>query len=243
MKRVQLPNIRKLFIPDPGMVICDADLSGADAQVVAWEAEDADLKQAFRAGLRIHDKNARDMFGDEYSSASPQRQEALYKQCKAAVHATNYGASSRTVAISQGWTIARAGAFQAQWFALHPAIRAWHRRIEHDLTTTRRVVNKFGFSHTFFDRPSSVFPEALAYIPQSSVAIVCFKGALAVRAAHPWVQFLIQVHDSLVFQIPASRVGDLNLVLATLHVPIPYDDPLIIPWEIKTSDKSWGEVE
>ncbi len=58
-----LPNIRKLFIPDSGHFIASVDLSGADAQVVAWEAEDEDLKAAFRAGIPIHQKNAEDMFG------------------------------------------------------------------------------------------------------------------------------------------------------------------------------------
>ena len=51
---IRLPNVRKLFITDPGYVMYEADLKGADAQVVAWEAEDDDLKAAFRAGVDIH---------------------------------------------------------------------------------------------------------------------------------------------------------------------------------------------
>ena len=62
---ISLPNIRKFFIPDPGMIIAECDLSGADAQVVAWEAGDEELKTAFRQGLKIHIKNCRDMFPDK----------------------------------------------------------------------------------------------------------------------------------------------------------------------------------
>ena len=50
-QNIILPNIRKFIVPDPGYLIVDADLSGADAQVVAWEADDADLKEAFRDGV------------------------------------------------------------------------------------------------------------------------------------------------------------------------------------------------
>lgn len=247
MERIKLPNIRKLFIPDPGMLICDADLSGADAQVVAWEAEDEDLKAAFRAGLDVHAKNAADLFGSRFTNLEPKSPmwKKLRQQCKHAVHGTNYGGSPRALNQHPGiaWPVAECARFQARWFELHPGIKRWHQRVEGELQTRRSVVNRFGFRHTFFDRPDSVFPEALAYVPQSTVAIVCFKGALAVEAAHPWVEFLIQVHDSLVFQIPLSRRDELPSVLRTLHVPIPYNDPLTISWSIKTSEKSWGDCE
>lgn len=36
--KILLPNIKKLFIPDIGMEMCDADLSGADIQVVASDS-------------------------------------------------------------------------------------------------------------------------------------------------------------------------------------------------------------
>jgi hypothetical protein len=30
---------------------------------------------------------------------------------------------------------------------------------------------------------------------------------------------------------------------AVLAVTIPYDDPLVIPWDLKQSTRSWGEME
>ena len=51
---IRLPNVRRTIIPDPGYTIVDADLAGADAQVVAWEAGDEKLKSAFSAGAAIH---------------------------------------------------------------------------------------------------------------------------------------------------------------------------------------------
>lgn len=237
-----LPNIRRLFIPDPGYVIVDCDLKGADAQVVAWEADDEDLKTAFRAGLNVHHKNGCDMDPNfstlETKSYEYKRQ---YKRLKSGVHGTNYGASSKTIATTLGWTIRYASDFQSKWFNLHPKIKThFHGGVRNSLDRTRAVRNKFGFDITYFDRIDSIFPEALAWIPQSTVALTCFRGALQVRERLPWVQILLQVHDSLVFQVPTVRVRDLLLVREALLNPVPYDDPLVIPWEVSLSPVSWG---
>jgi DNA polymerase I-like protein with 3'-5' exonuclease and polymerase domains len=241
-----LPNIRRLFIPDPGMVICDVDLAGADAQVVAWEAEDEDLKDAFRKGLKVHKKNAADMWGERFTSLDENsaKYKQMYKSIKSGVHGTNYGATARTVAITQGWSEYEAREFQSRWFKLHPGILRWHQRVKNQLAGTRCVVNAYGFKRPYFDRIDSCFTEALAWTPKSTVAITCFKGAINVRKTLPWVQMLLQVHDSCVFQIPEARVRDLPLVRRALLNPVPYpSDPLTIPWGLSLSSKSWGDVK
>ena len=58
-KTADLPNLRRLFVPDPDYIIIDVDLERADAQVVAWEADDEELKQMFREGVDIHEENSR----------------------------------------------------------------------------------------------------------------------------------------------------------------------------------------
>lgn len=239
-----LPNIKRLFIPDPGMILLDCDLAGADAQIVAWEAEDEDLKDAFRRGLKLHKKNAADMWGEAFTSldeTSPQYKRR-YDEIKKSVHATNYLSSARTLAITLGWTIAEAEDFQRRWFTLHPGIKdSFHKGIYDELRRSRSVTNKFGFRIYYFDRIDSVFSEAVAWKPQSTVANTCFKGALQVRAALPWAQFLLQVHDSLVMQIPRKRLPDILMIRDHLLNTIPYDDPLTIQWGLGISDKSWGE--
>lgn len=247
MERIELPNARELFIPDPGHTIVDADLQGADAQVVAWEAGDEDLKAAFRAGLKIHAHNAEAMWGSRYTQAEGTTDSGakgkLYKDIKQGVHLTNYGGAARTLAVVLGWTVKEAEAFQQRWFDIHPGIRAWHRRTERSIAETGTVANRFGFVKTFFDRPDQNFTLALAWVPQSTVAINCFKGILAARRQYPFIKWLIQVHDSAVFSVPYEHEEDLPAILDTMHIPVPYDNPLIIPWDMKKSRKSWGEVE
>lgn len=247
MQEVILPNIRKIFIPDSGYDIYDCDLAGADAQVVAWEAEDDDLKTAFRAGLDVHTKNAIDMWGDSFARLDPKSPERYRrrKACKSAVHGTNYGGAPKAIASHPAinWTVHEADQFQKRWFSLHPAIRRWHIRIQSELDRNKTVRNRFGYRRVFFDRPEDVFPEALAWVPQSTVALVSFYGALQLEATCPWVEMLLQNHDSLVFQVPQRYRGYAGEIKSALSTPIPYDDPLTIPWGMARSALSWGDVE
>jgi len=245
---IELPNIRKFFVPDPGCVIAECDLSGADAQVVAWDAGDEDLKDAFRKGLKLHIKNARDVFPEKTKGLSDEALKAtdrpggIYHDCKRAVHLTDYGGSAKTMALTLGWLIVEAEHFQRQWFGLHPAIKLRMEAIERELAETRTVYNAFGARRVYFDYMEGLLPQALAWIPQSTVAMVCDKGALNVYHNISWIDILLQVHDSIVVQWPLSKDRERKLVRDELRITVPYPDPLIIPWKLSTSRKSWGDT-
>lgn len=243
---IKLPNIRRIFVPDPGHVIIDCDLSGADAQVVAWEAGDEDLKDAFRKGLNVHNKNGEDMWGNAYDPNAKPRKYTMRDEMKRGVHGTNYGVTARNLATTLGWTTAMAESFKRRWLEeLHRPILDWHKRIQFDLSTKRQTSNRFGYRITWLDRPESCFNKALAWGPQSTVGIVCSRAGVRVRRNLPWVEFLLQVHDSLVFQVPFHRVTPSSLaeLRELMRIEVPYPDPLVIPWGLAISEKSWGDVE
>lgn len=237
-KTMTLPNIRKLFIPDPDHYIIDCDLAQADAHVVAWEANDDELKAIFKDPTAdLHDENAKTIFGQVNKDTRP--------KAKAGVHATNYGASAFTLARALGITVKEAEFFQRRWFAAHPGIKEWHRRVENDLLTTRSVRNAFGYWRYYFDRIDAILPQALAWIPQSTVAIVIDKGIVNVdENLGDRVQTLLQVHDSGVFQFRKYLYPNiLPSIRDELLITVPYEDPLVIPIGCSISDKSWGDVE
>lgn len=233
------PNIRMMFIPDQGHIICDVDLDRADAQVVAWEANDNELKEIFRSGLDLHLENARSIFGDPTITENDPRR----KLAKAGVHATNYGASPNTLARALGLTVREAENFQRRWFGAHPAIQQWHRSVENSLVQTRKVRNRFGYERYFFGRVEELLPEALAWVPQSTVANVIDFAMLELEK-RKLATNLMQVHDSAVFQVLASEfLPKLSEIKNAMLVPIPYDDPLTIPIGIKVSHRSWGHCQ
>lgn len=227
------PNVRKWFIPDPGYTMFDADLQQADAQVVAWEADDDELKEIFRdPNTDLHNENAKVIFGKVTPHARV--------LAKAGVHLTNYAGKARTLARTLGITVHLAEAFQRKWFSAHPGIRDWQRRIERQLQTTRTVSNRFGFKIRYFGRVDQLLPEALAWIPQSTVARVINEG-LNNLEEHKDVTTLMQVHDSILGQFKHSFYPQRSEIRDALTILVPYDDPLYIGVDITCSRKSWGD--
>ena len=238
---VRFPNIRKFFIPDPGYLIVDPDLSGADAQVVAWESGEDELKSALRAGIKLHSVVAKELYG---SDGFPH-----YDMCKRRIHATNYGGGVPTLHKTllglygpEHTSEAIEREFQEYWFDKYPGVKHWHERTHTSLDKYHGVQNKFGNRIIYFDRLDSVFNRALAWVPQSTVALVCVRGMLELQDKFPFVELLLQVHDSCPFQIPLKYRDQLRDMQEVLNaVEIPYDDPLRIPWKFKVSSKSWGD--
>ena len=70
------------------------------------------------------------------------------------------------------------------------------------------------------------------------------EGLLGLHKNIPWCTILLQVHDSVVFQLPFHRVSpnSLRLVREHLEVTVPYSDPLTIGWGLKRGDKNWHEL-
>lgn len=236
--RLEMPNIRELFVPDPGYTFFDIDLDRADLQVVIAEAEDAELRQMLREGVDLHVENAKTLFG-KTAISKVEREVA-----KTFTHGTNYGGRPRTMAATCGVTVHQAEHMQSRWFEAHPGIMQWHQRTLDLLMTKRCVMNKFGYRRFYFDRIEALLPEALAWVPQSTVACVINRVWKNIDDLKTEIQILLQVHDSLAGQYPTHLDAVLIPKLhAATHITIPYPDPLTIPVGLKTSTTSWGDCK
>ena len=240
-----LPNLRKLFIPDEGRTMMDFDLPQADARFVAWEADDPLLKEIFADPKRdLHNENAEIIFGKKPKSPD----DIIRYYAKQGVHLTNYGGSAKVLAMTLGITVHEAENFQKRWFGAHPRIAQWHRRILMEISSRRWVENIFGYRRFYFDRIDGILKEALAWIPQSSVAIMTNLAILSITDSEEFrkanVQFLLQVHDSSLFQAPSYLVKWLlPKMLKQMTVTAPYADPLTMTPGVKISELSWGHCK
>ena len=249
-----LPNVRKIFVPDQGFTFFDMDLDRADMQVVVWEADDGELKAALRKGVDMHLLNAISLAGKDAPDldwlveghGEYDRIRSIYKKerqlAKSFIHGTNYGGGARTMAIAAGITVAQAERFQRMYFGKYPGIKDWHTRTLAQLQSHRYVENRFGYRRYYFDRVDGLLPEALAWVPQSTVACYINRVWMNIYKNIPEVWVLMQVHDSLCGQFPTHKKESLmaRMKEEAAKVVIPYPDPLIIPVGIKTSEISWG---
>lgn len=234
---MEKPNVRSMFVPDKDFVLCEVDLKQADAQVVAWEAGDPILMDLFsRDDVDVHIENAKVAFSTDTITKH------MRQTSKSLVHATNYDGQPTGIAKKLGLKKQQVENFQRRWFSVHPWIKQWHEKVRMDLMTTRTTYNVLGFRKIWFDRIDGLLKEALAWIPQSTVALVINTGMQNCRDLRDVVP-LLQVHDSFLFQVKRDRLGStLPLVRSAMRVTLPYDRPLVIPVTLKTSLVSWGEM-
>lgn len=237
--RLQLPDLRELQIPDPGYTLFDADLDSADLRIVVWESGCVKLKKMFAAGLKPYVEVAKIFYNDP----TIDKNHPEYKKFKSLCHGTNYGGSATGLASQLGMPVKEIEKIQKWWFSEFPEVEKWHKRIRLQIETRKYVENVFGYRNVFMGRiTNDTFREAVAWIPQSTVANIIDRALVRIYTYLPQVQLLNQVHDSLVGQYPTCME---NLILPKvkqcLLVTLPYSEPLTIPSGTKTSIKSWGD--
>lgn len=245
-----LPNVRGLFIcdeePEP-MEYFDIDLDSADLRVVTWDSDCAGMKKYFSEGKKPYVEIAKEYFQDP----SIDKSHDAYKAFKVICHGSNYGGGAGEIFLRMpksakvgGLDEAGIERIQKWYFKMFPEIADWQKRIEDQVRRNRFVQNVFGYRIWFFDRmEGTIFKQAIASIPQSTVACLINRGYKAIHDNEPEIQILLQVHDSLAGQYPVRIATEAReKVLAHCSVPLQYPSgSLIIPVGIKTSTKSWGD--
>ena len=233
--------VRELFIPDEGMIFLGADLSQAEARVVAWLAKEERLIQLFESGGDIHRKTAGMIFGKEEAEVSQDERQ----MAKRIVHASNYGMGPRKFAQTAGVREGEARRLQDRYFAAFPKIKVWHLQIQDTLRRTRILRTPMGRIRQFLASwNEELLREAYAYVPQSTVSDILNDGLIQLWRTSQ-AELLLQVHDSVVVQCPEGLEtveGVKGALLGCLTRTILINGrPLTIPVDVKVG-RNWEEV-
>ena len=237
------PVMRSMFIADSGKILVNADLSQAEARIVAYVAEETRLIRVFENGDDIHAFNAAIIFNVHPNEVTPtQRQTA-----KARVHGANYGIGPAKAAKLAGTTEAKAREDLNKYKSSYPNLELWWKTVEAQLRYNRTLKNLFGRKRTFFGHWSDeLLRTAIAYVPQSTVGDLLNYGIIRSYPNLPneW-DMLAQNHDSILIQVP-EETPSMHLHKFFKHY---YEIPLeihnrkfIIPVDIKVG-YSWGEMK
>lgn len=217
-----MPSIRRMFIADDGMKICNIDLEQTESFDVGflhgsllgdWKYLDA----AERGDL--HTQVARmvwptdlpwtgDLKADRKIAERPFYRHFTYRDmAKRGGHLSNYSGTAWTMARSLKIPLKIAEAFQDAYAlgdeAAFPAFPKWWQHVAAELQTNQRLVTPYGRERHFFGRPRDdvTLREAIAFVPQSSTADRMNLGLWRIwKFMGHRVQLLAQVHDSVAFQ-------------------------------------------
>jgi DNA polymerase-1 len=237
---------RVIFIPDrEDMSFIKADLSQAEARIVAYLAQETNQMQIFESGGDIHMFNARIIFGENATKA--QRDIA-----KRGVHATNYG--MRGLKLSEVLSLfgyefspVQCDQFIERYFAACPKIPTWQAETKAFIAKHRLLVNPYGRFRLFFGRlDEEAFRDGFSWVPQSTVPDYLNKHGLI--PLHHWLnehqygRVVLQVHDDFLLCVYDQYVDDVCRKITSLFDAEIPKLGLKIPIEISVG-KNWRDME
>ncbi|MGH9393132.1 MAG: DNA polymerase, partial [Terriglobales bacterium] len=206
--------IRAAFVPDPGQVLLSADYSQIELRLLAHFSQDPLLLEAYRGDGDIHRLTAAEVFGVPPLMITDEHR----RRAKAVNFGIVYGLSAFGLARQLGIPQAEAARFIKRYFERYAGVRAF---IEQTLAAARSA----GLVRTLSGRVRPIpnldarnpalrgFAERTAInTPLQGTAADLIK--LAMIRLHPRLpqlgaRLLLQVHDELVFEVPAAQARAL----------------------------------
>lgn len=232
---------KAMFIPDEGMEFFDLDLDSADLRIVVAESGEMNMMEWLDAGLKPYVEIMKEYYHDQtLTKDHPQ-----YRTFKALVHGTHYLGTSAGLAAQTGLQVSEVERIQQFYFKRFPKIKSYQERFKAQILARKYTTNVFGYKLFVLDRvEKNVYNEAIAWNPQSTIALLINKIYMNIHQNCPDIQILLQVHDSLAGQYPISKREEcLAQLREQSKIILPFPTPITIPIGIKTSTKSYGDCK
>ena len=226
--------IRKMFIPEPGYVLVDADYSQIELRVLAHIAGDLTMQEAFASGMDIHTVTASQVFG-----VAPEDVTALQRRhAKAVNFGIVYGISEFSLAEDIGVSRYEAKDYIDNYLANYRGVRSYMKQVVADAREKGYTETMYGRRRYIPELKSSNFnirqgAERIALntpiqgtaADLIKMAMICVDSALSQK--YPQARLLLQVHDELIGECPeeiADAVAELvsrqMQQVAQLRVPL-----------------------
>ncbi|MDD2925226.1 DNA polymerase I [Rhodoferax sp.] len=226
--------VREAFVAPPGSLIASADYSQIELRIMAHLSGDAALLLAFHDGMDVHRATAAEIFNVDTAQVSSEQR----RYAKVINFGLIYGMSAYGLAKALGIDNTAAKNYIARYFERYPGVKQY---MDH----TREQAKAQGYVETVFGRrlylpeinspngPRRAGAERAAInAPMQGTAADLIKLSMVkvqqvIDAEHLGTKMIMQVHDELVFEVPASeldwvrhQVPKLMAGVAQLKVPL-----------------------
>jgi len=228
--------IRRGFVPAPGSVFLVADYSQIELRLMAHLSGDPAFIEAFRQGGDIHRQTAALIFGVAVAEVTPE----MRGRAKTINFATIYGQGAFALSRQLGVSQEDAKAFIARYFERFAGVRAF-------LDRQVQLAREQGYVETLFKRRRYIpeirdrnynlraYAERTAQnspLQGSAADLIKLAMVHAHRELHERglaSRMLLQVHDELVFEVPAAEVEVMRgLVRTSMETVVQLDVPLVV---------------
>jgi len=240
--------IRRSIVAAPGNVVLAADYSQIDLRVLAHITEDPGLLEAFERDDDVHAVTASEVFNVPRAKVTPD----MRRRAKTIVFGLAYGMSEFGLAVQLGINKMEARAYIEQYFAKFPRVRQY-------MLDTIEEVRQTGYVTTVMNRRRNISEVHTRNRPireaaertaintpiQGSSADIIKKAmvdlARTVLPEFPKAMMTLQVHDELVFDVPADQARPLaSEVKGVMERAFPLKVPLRVDTKV---GPNWRDME
>ena len=240
--------IRNAFIANKGFKIVAADYSQIELRIIASMANDEKMIESFNKDEDIHSRTAADIYGIPLEEVTKQQR----YEAKEVNFGIIYGMGAWGLASRKNMTREQARAFIEKYFAVHHEIQEY-------IAVTTNTAHEQEYVETLFGR-RRYLPEINSSMQQVRAAAermainMPIQGTAAdlmkiaminilnkLPAISPKTKMIMQVHDELVFEVPASEVEKVGKFIAEeMNTVYKLRAPIKTDVEV---GRSWGEME
>jgi len=236
--------IRGAFIPEQGSLFVSADYSQVELRVLAHLSEDKVLTEAFRMDEDVHDRTAREVFGNAADENPPEYR----RRAKVINFGIVYGLSAFGLGQRLGIPREQAQAFIDAYFERYQGVRIWLDRTIEEARRSGMVRTLLGRIRPIPDIHSKDF--AVRQFAERTAVNTPIQGTAAdiikIAMIRIWQmlkkkglssKILLQVHDELVLESPEHEMAEVQKIVrhemenaVVLKVPLRVDMGLGHNW-------------
>ena len=240
--------IRQAFIPEKGNKILSADYSQLELRILAHITRDPVMLEAYQTGEDIHAKTARLVFGAKTDKELKEKR----RVAKIVNFAIAYAVEAFGLSTRVGLSRAEAKQVIADYFETYKGIRKYMDEIPETARKQGYVSSMFGRRRYFpsiNDRNYTVRSRAereAINMPIQGTASDIVKIAMirvheALKKEKLETKMIMQVHDELLFEAPASEVKRASeIIKREMEAAADLDAPLVV--EVGAGD-NWMDAK
>jgi DNA polymerase I len=247
------PEVRKLFVTEPGRIFISIDYSQIELRVLAHLANDPVLIDAFKTGKDIHSTTASQITGIPYEQIEARKdiegspEQKARKNAKPVNFGIAYGITAQGLSDQLNISKEEAQKIIDSYFKGYPAIKTYMETQTRLARTRGYVTDIFGRKRRLRDQYKKGYGygadrQAGNFPIQSSAGSIMKKAIVDLLPILPKmdVYILLQIHDELLFDAPETITPEeIELIRSTMENAVKLKVP--IRCDVEIYPKRWME--
>ncbi len=238
--------LRAAFVAEEGWQLLAVDYSQIELRILAHLSQEPELVEAYRAGIDVHERTAQLLLGKTEVTAAERRLAKIIN------YGIIYGMGAQKLSREAGIAVAEAREFIEIFHQRYARLTAYTREVEAAAERDGYVTTVLGRRRYFRDLPNATKQHRAALLRAAFNAPIQGTSAdLIKRATVAIAQFLreggyqtrllLQVHDELVFEVPAAETEVVVQPICDRMVQaLPLSVPLVVEARL---GRNWLEAK